>query len=29
LNLVVVNGEHEVLFMQTDAGTVLSGTLEQ
>jgi hypothetical protein len=29
LNLVVVDGEHEVLFMQTDAGTVLSGTLEQ
>lgn len=29
LNLVVVNGEHEVLFLQTDAGTVLSGTLEQ
>ena len=29
LNLVVVNSEHEVLFMQTDAGTVLSGTLEQ
>lgn len=29
LNLVVVNSEHEVLFMQTDAATVLSGTLEQ
>jgi hypothetical protein len=29
LNLVVVNSEHEVLFLQTDAGTVLSGTLEQ
>jgi hypothetical protein len=28
-NLVVVNGEHMVLFVQTDAGTVLSGSWEQ
>ncbi len=28
LSLVVVDSEREVLFLQTDAGTVLSGTLE-
>jgi hypothetical protein len=29
LNLVVVNGEHEVLFIEGDANTLLSGSLRQ